>query len=166
MRQRAAARTPGRRVQSVAVRTRAHRGHRSRIAGAVVAAGLAAACGSTDDPGPDAGPDGPCAAIGDSASVVVARAASAEDHALRVTAQSESATLWSEDGNDALVLDVTGNGGRLIGHLVMHQGAVAFEYAMHVGALARGEAIALRISTLSEAAGKVIICLLYTSDAA
>ncbi|HZJ66779.1 MAG TPA: hypothetical protein VFD36_24905 [Kofleriaceae bacterium] len=83
--------------------------------------------------------------------MVVARAASAEDHALRVTAQSESATLWSEDGNDALVLDVTGNGGRLIGHLVMHQGAVAFEYAMHVGALARGEAIALRISTLSAA---------------
>src|SRR6185503_617006 len=49
----------------------------------------------------------------------------------------------------ALVLDVAGSGGRLIGHLVLHQGAVEFEYGMHVGALARGEKITLQVSALS-----------------
>jgi hypothetical protein len=122
----------------------------------MVSTAALAACGSSEDvlPGP-----GECVTVDDRGRVAVARADSAEEHALVVTAQSESATQWSMDGNEALVLDVAGSGGRLIGHLVLHQGAVEFEYGMHVGALARGETVTLQVSALSAANAARTACV-------
>jgi hypothetical protein len=116
----------------------------------------AAACGFESPAGDNAGsgddPDGEltqCQTVDDRASVVVASASTAEEYGLVVTAQTASATTWSVAGNEALVLEVTGSGGRLIGHLVLHQGATKFDYGMHIGALAAGEPIAVKVSALS-----------------
>jgi hypothetical protein len=130
---------------------------------ALCAAG-AAACGSAgtsgegdEVPGPDAavaqdlGSAAACVTVDDSAPVVVGTAQTAEEHGLVVTAQSASATTWSAAGNEAVILEVTGSAGRLIGHLVLHQGAVTFDYGMQVGALAAGEPVAVKVSTLSAA---------------
>lgn len=105
------------------------------------------------EPGTGAGPIPSCAAIDDAAQVV-ATAAGADEYGLVLTAQSQSATRWSTAGNEALVLEVSGRGGRLIGHLVLHQGAAAFDYGMQLGALAAGEPVAVKVSSLS-AAGAV-----------
>ena len=112
--------------------------------------------GSGDVAGPweDTGPIPSCAAIDDAAPVVVATAAGADEYGLILTAQSQSATRWSTAGNEAVVLEVSGGGGRLIGHLVLHQGAAAFDYGMQLGALAAGEPVAVTVSSLS-AAGAV-----------
>lgn len=137
----------------------------------------AAACGaaqrSTGDPGPDAGPaevdTGPaagpipsCAPIDDAAPVVVATATGADEYALVLTAQSQSATRWSTAGNEAVVLEVSGGGGRLIGHLVLHQGAAAFDYGMQLGALAAGEPVAVKVSSLSAASAIRQACVVAT----
>ena len=112
--------------------------------------------GSGDVAGPweDTGPIPSCAPIDDAAPVVVATAAGADEYGLILTAQSQSATRWSTAGNEAVVLEVSGGGGRLIGHLVLHQGAAAFDYGMQLGALAAGEPVAVTVSSLS-AAGAV-----------
>jgi hypothetical protein len=88
-----------------------------------------------------------CVAVGGEL-VVVARAGAADEHAVAITAESASVTRWSEAGNEAVVLEVHGDRG-LIGHLVLHQGRRAFAYTMHVGALAAGEALRVRVSALT-----------------
>lgn len=150
---------------------RLHNGSAVRIIGKNVARSIvalcvagSAACGSAgsssegeDSLGPDAavaldlGSAVACVTVDDSAPVVVGTAQTAEEHGLVVTAQAASATTWSAAGNEALVLDVTGSAGRLIGHLVLHQGATKFDYGMQVGALAAGEPVAVKVSTLSAA---------------
>ena len=137
---------------------------------ATCAAG-AAACSSAgktsggDDTGPDAafaeetGSSAACVTVDDTAPVVVGSATSAEEYGLVLTAQAASATTWSTAGNEALVLEVSGSSGRLIGHLVLHQGAAAFDYGMHAGALAAGEPIAVKVSTLSAASAVRRACV-------
>jgi hypothetical protein len=102
-----------------------------------------------------------CVMVDDSAAVVVGTAATAEEYGLVVTAQAASATTWSAAGNEALVLvlEVSGSGGRLIGHLVLHQGAIAFDYGMHAGALAAAEPIAVKVSALSAASAVRRACV-------
>lgn len=103
-----------------------------------------------------------CVTVDDSAAVVVGNAPAADEYGLVLTAQSASATTWSAAGNEALVLEVAGSGGRLIGHLVLHQGAAAFGYGMHVGALTAGEPIAVKVSALSAATAVRKACVSAT----
>src|SRR5262252_3684056 len=89
-----------------------------------------------------------CANVDDKP-VTVAAAATAGEYAFAVTVESASATHWNERGNEALVLEVSGAKRGLIGHMIVHQGRAKFEYTMHVGALAAGEAVQLKVSALS-----------------
>ena len=137
---------------------------------ALAAAALLGAC--THSPGagavgPDAGatpPDAPapgdassdapaaaCQTVDDATAVTIGQAAGADDYALAVTASSASATDWGVAGNEALVLEVDGAQRGLIGHLILHQGQTPFAYTMHLGALAAGEAVTVKVSTLSAA---------------
>jgi hypothetical protein len=93
-----------------------------------------------------------CVTVGDSA-VTVGTAKAAGEYTLALEGQSASATSWGEAGNEALVLEVT-TGKRLIGHLILHQGHAKFAYGMHVGALAAGDAVQLRVSPLSASQAK------------
>jgi hypothetical protein len=145
------------------------------VALSIVAAWIAGAgCSSAGKPGTGDGDDGvaadaglaedlgsavACVTVDDSAAVVVGAAAAAEEYGLVVTAQAASATTWSAAGNEALVLEVSGSGGRLIGHLVLHQGAAAFDYGMHAGALAAAEPIAVKVSALSAASAVRKACV-------
>ena len=94
--------------------------------------------------------DATCVDVGAQTPVVVATAGSADEFALTLDAQSASATSWAQAGNEALLLDVL-RSGALVGHLVLHAGAAKFHYGMQVGALAAGDAIALRVSARSAA---------------
>ncbi|MEO8706214.1 MAG: hypothetical protein ABI867_39655 [Kofleriaceae bacterium] len=121
---------------------------------------LLAACGSAapraDDGAPDAPPietDAPSAAqcvdVNDATDVVVATATAADDHALLLPAIAGSPTRWGTIGNEALVLDVSTERRGLIGHLILHQGDVAHDYGMALGALEAGEQVRVTVSTLS-----------------
>jgi len=139
------------------------------IAASVVGCGFSSR--ATGEAGTDAMPDAgalasACKLVDDSTPVVVALAATAEEHALVVTAQTTSETTWSAAGNEALVLEVSGAGGRLIGHLVLHQGSARFAYGMHVGALAAGEPVAVKVSTLSAVGAVRKACVSATLTAA
>jgi hypothetical protein len=109
-------------------------------------------------PGPASGATS-CTAVDDAGPVVVAMAAGADEYGLVLTAQSQSATSWSTAGNEAVVLEVSGAGGRLIGHVVLHQGAAAFDYGMQLGALAAGEPVAVKVSSLSAASAVRRACV-------
>ena len=93
----------------------------------------------------------PCAQVDDKTPVAIATATTAGEYALSVTVQSASPTRWNERGNEALVLEVSGAKRGFIGHLIVHQGRAKFEYGMHVGALAAGEAVRVQVSNLSAA---------------
>jgi len=119
---------------------------------------LFAACSTTTSSPPGAevdagGPDDPsvptCVDVDDSTAVAVGTADGAEEYALSLRVRSESATKWDDAGNEALVLEVSGEQRGLIGHLVIHQGKTEHDYTMHLGALAAGEALRVRVSTLS-----------------
>nr|HEX4317556.1 hypothetical protein [Kofleriaceae bacterium] len=97
----------------------------------------------------DAAPAAACADVDDSAPLAVATATAADDYALTLTATSASATSWGQPGNEALVLEVAGAQRGFIGHLILHHGAAPFDYTMHLGALAAGEQLTVRVSTLS-----------------
>ncbi len=100
------------------------------------------------DPDSPTDPEAPCVEVDDSAAVVVGAADTTDEYALSLRVRSESDTQWSQAGNEALVLEVSGDDG-LIGHLVVHQGAVDHDYTMHVGQLAAGEQLRVQVSTLS-----------------
>jgi hypothetical protein len=143
---------------------------RSILATCAAGAAACSSAGKAGDGDDDVVPDAAlvadtgttCVTVDDTAPAAVATAASAEEYALVVTAQAASATTWSTAGNEALVLDVTGSSGRLIGHLVLHQGATRFDYGMHAGALAAGEAVSVKVSTLSAAAAVHKACVSAT----
>jgi hypothetical protein len=63
------------------------------------------------------------------------------------------------------VLEVSRAGTR-VGHLVIHQGKDPFTYAMHVGALATGDALSVRVSPLTAPRAAKSACLLRVSLAA
>jgi hypothetical protein len=109
-------------------------------------------------------PEDECTTVGDELAVV-AHARARDEHALEVMARAGSATRWSEAGNEALVLEVHADRG-LIGHLVLHQGQRAFAYTMHVGALAAGEALRVRVSPLSALRAARAACVAATLTAA
>ena len=108
--------------------------------------------GDPADPADPANPDidtaAACVNVDDAAPVVIGTATVADDHALVLPAVAASATRWGTAGNEALVLDVS-TPRRFIGHLILHQGNARFDYGMHVGALAVGEQVRVKVSTLS-----------------
>jgi hypothetical protein len=106
---------------------------------------------AADAPPADAPAPGACSDATDAAPVAIATADAAGEYALTVTAHSASATSWGEAGNEAVVLEVSGAQRGFIGHLVLHQGQTSFAYGMHVGALAAGEAISVKVSALTAA---------------
>jgi hypothetical protein len=131
---------------------------RVRVIAICLIAGCSYATAITPDAsGPDvdaadaAPPPVGCVDVDDATAVPIAKAASADDFALTVTAQTASATSWGEAGNEALVLDVRGATRGFIGHLVLHQGNVTFDYGMAIGALAAGEQVTVQVSALSAA---------------
>ena len=81
----------------------------------------------------------------------IATADHAAEYTLAITAHSASATSWGTAGNEAVVLEVSGAQRGFIGHLVLHQGTTDFAYAMHVGTLAQGEAVTVKVSPLTAA---------------
>jgi hypothetical protein len=137
-----------------------------------------AACGTAttpadEDPAPDVADDADadadadaaaeaslagCVNVDDVTPLVVATATAADEHALVLPATAASATRWGTVGNEALVLDVS-TPSRLIGHLILHQGNVAHSYGMHTGALAAGEQVRVKISTLSAAGATRRACV-------
>ena len=100
---------------------------------------------------PDAPETAACSDVGDTAATVIATAPAAAEYALTITANSSSATSWGEAGNEAVVLEVSGNQRGFIGHVVLHQGKTSFDYGMHVGALAAGETVSVKVSALTAA---------------
>jgi hypothetical protein len=92
-----------------------------------------------------------CSNVTDAAPVAIATPDAAGEYALTITAHSASATSWGEAGNEAVVLEVSSAQRGFIGHLVLHQGTTPFVYAMHVGALAAGETVSVKVSALTAA---------------
>ena len=152
---------------------------------AITCFAILAACGGSpatgEDPGPDAAVAAPdadadaavpptgCTDVDDAAPVAIGVADAADDFALVLPAASASATSWGTAGNEALVLEVSGAQRGLIGHLVMHQGQAMFSYGMHLGALAAGEMVSVKVSTLSAAMATRKACVgpaMLTSAAA
>ena len=89
-----------------------------------------------------------CKTIDDTQDFVVATASAAEEHALTLELTSEGQTQWSRKGLEALVLEVK-RGPALVGHVLVHQGKTRFVYGMHVGKLAPGDPLSVRVSPLS-----------------
>ena len=137
---------------------------------------LVLACGGTREPGgADGGAGGDdgksddgddtaddasvgCAPIA-SEPVVIATAAGADEYALLLPAAAGSATSWGEEGNEALILDVSTAGRGVVGQIVLHHGDVRFEYGMTLGALAAGEEVAVAVSPLSAAGAAPEACV-------
>jgi hypothetical protein len=94
-----------------------------------------------------------CQDVDEHAAVVVATAPSLGEWGLAVTAETASETKWNEAGNEAVVLEVSAKRG-LVGHLILHQGHTKFAYTMHVGALAAGESVEVKVSPLTAAKAK------------
>ncbi len=130
----------------------------------VLALWLVAACPqNSHSVGPDAvvppgdanadvdAPASDCSDVTDSAPVAIGTAGDADDYAITITASSASQTSWGTVGNEALVLEVSSASRGLIGHLILHQGHAAFDYSMHLGALPAGDAVSVKVSSLSAA---------------
>jgi hypothetical protein len=90
-----------------------------------------------------------CSDVTDATATAIGTATGADDYALSINAHAASSTSWGTVGNEGLILEVNGASRGLIGHLILHQGHAAFEYTMHLGALAAGEAVSIKVSTLS-----------------
>lgn len=78
---------------------------------------------------------------------------------LTVHAQALNQTSWGESGNEAVVLEVLKDGGKRLAHLVLHQGADAFAYTMHTGALKKGEKLSVRVSSLTAKNARKAACI-------
>jgi hypothetical protein len=94
----------------------------------------------------DAAPQ--CFTVTDAAAVTIATASASGEHVLQFDGASASATSWGAAGNEALILEIAKNGA-FVTHVILHQGATSFGYGTHVGALAQGDVITARVSTLS-----------------
>jgi len=105
----------------------------------------------------DAAPQ--CFTVTDVAPVTIATASATGEHVLQFDATSASATSWATAGNEALILDIAKNG-TFLTHVILHQGATSFGYGTHTGALAQGDVITARVSTLSaqNAARSATVC--------
>ena len=133
--------------------------HRQKAMRAVLLATLVACGGDPGTAGPDAAtgddaaPDDAapitCTEVDDTTDLAVGTVGTGEEYALTLRARSMSPTRWDQANNEAVVLEVHGATRGLIGHLVLHQGETDFDYTMHAGALAQGEAITVRVSPLT-----------------
>src|SRR5207253_1896563 len=72
--------------------------------------------------------------------------------------QALNETSWGAAGNEAVVLEVLKNAKRL-GHVVLHQGKDAFDYAMHTGALAKGDKLTVKVSNLTAKNAQKAACV-------
>lgn len=133
--------------------------------GANGGAGAAGASGaSADGTAPD---PTTCAITASTTATPLATATVDGEQILTIDAHSMSKTSWAESGNEAVVLEVLrGAGAERVGHLVLHQGQDPFTYAMHVGALAKGDALSVRVSPLTAAKAQKSACLVKVSLAA
>lgn len=126
-----------------------------------LAAGLAlAACASPSEDPPSAESESEvttCTTIGD-AEVPLATASADGEAILTLDARSSSKTSWAEKGNEAVVLEVRRAGTR-VGHLILHQGSDAFAYGMHLGALKKGDALTIKVSSLTAAKAARSACI-------
>ncbi len=114
---------------------------------------------ATDDAGDGNAVDGAtCIDVTDQVKVPIATALQAGEATLTFTARSTSKTSWEQKGNEALVLEVY-RGASLLGHVVMHQGAIDFTYGMHAGALAAGDIVSVKVSALSAASATKRACV-------
>jgi len=105
-------------------------------------------------------PDAAPACVDVAAEPVVIGSASVDgEYTLALPAASASATRWATPGNEALVLEVSSAVRGFLGHLVLHQGASTFVYTMHVGRLAAGDRVAVKVSPLSAAAATPHACI-------
>jgi len=100
----------------------------------------------------------PCVEVGDIA-VGIGAATVDGEYGLWLPARSASPTRWGETGNEALVLEVHSTARGLLGHLVLHQGATPFVYTMHLGRLAAGDAVSVKVSPLSAAGAIPSACV-------
>ena len=103
---------------------------------------------------PDAGGDAaapPPTCISDTAPASLGKATAAGEYTLVVEAASTSHTSWAQKGNEAVVLEVLRAGNKRVSHIVLHQGATKFSYGIHVGALAAGEELTVKVSPLTAA---------------
>ena len=109
---------------------------------------------ATDAPAPsdatndavDASPQ--CFTVTDATAVTIAKASASGEHVLVFDGTSASQTSWATAGNEALILEIAKNGA-FVTHVILHQGATSFGYGTHLGALAQGDVITARVSTLS-----------------
>jgi len=119
----------------------------------------------TPPPPPDPGPGTvDCGGAGviavDVNATTLATATDTGEHTLVIEGASTSATSWAEKGNEALVLEITKKSdGKRIAHVVMHQGKDKFSYGMHVGALAAGDVLEVKVSPLSAPMADKKACL-------
>ncbi len=143
------------------------------VNGAPGAAGTGAASGTSgaanDGAGSGAnGTDGTatdptsCAITATETATPLATATVDGEQILTVDAHAMSQTSWAEKGNEAVVLEVLRSGQR-VGHLVLHQGQDPFTYAMHVGALTKGDALTVRVSPLTATKAQKSACLVKVS---
>ncbi len=100
-----------------------------------------------------------CAPVTDVSDTTLLTAVAAGEYVLTIPARSTSKTSWGAAQNEALILDVRRNG-TFLAHVVLHQGQAQFAYTMHTGALAKGDVLTARVSTLSamNAAPSATIC--------
>ena len=100
-----------------------------------------------------------CVPITDVADTALLTAGAAGEYVLTLPARSTSKTSWGAAQNEALILEVRKNGA-LLAHVVIHQGQAQFAYSMHTGALAKGDVLTARVSTLSavNAARSAAVC--------
>jgi hypothetical protein len=116
------------------------------------------------EPADAAGPEGDAlvppdpACLSGSALYALGTVAATGEYALKLRARASVDTRWGVKGSEAVVLEVLADG-RLVGHLVLHQGASPFDYSMHLGSLAAGTRVEARVSTLSAPATTAEACV-------
>lgn len=99
------------------------------------------------------------ATITDTAGASLGMATAAGEYTLGLEASSTSRTSWAEKDNEAVVLEVTRANGKRVSHIVLHQGQTTFSYGIHVGALAAGEELTVKVSPLTAPNAMKSACL-------
>lgn len=106
-----------------------------------------------------------CTTIGETP-VPLATADADGEAILTLDAQSISRTSWAEAGNEAVVLEVLTSDSARVGHILLHQGADAFGYGMHLGVLKKGDALSVRVSSLTAPKAARSACIAKATIAA
>ena len=137
------------------------------LGSACATAGHSSSAGGDDagtgsgDARPPGSPDAQaaCLEVDGDTPVTIGQAGTDDDYALSLTALSSSATHWDQDGDQAVVLDVSSRERGVIGQLVLHHGQDAFGYGMSLGRLAAGDEVQVEVSPLSAAQASPGACV-------